>query len=282
VPPLTTSTRRRRCSRHSASRSQSESPPSSADPSEKWPTSSRRRPDDRRCGLPKARGFRPWRTLAPDVEPARHLHDRDTIADHREHCLIPLLHDAQLHQRAGSVSRIRRSQRHPSAGAAKPIRRSHVGRHLAGQRVAVECVDGLLHVTHYGVLVATHARRHLPEDDERIDRRAKASRPARPTRATRSFPRSTRQARPASLGPATASLTGTSDRSSGFAWSPTPFRSPRTAVCFARAHHKQGQGVRSPGQPRWQTKEERSGCRIGTGATSRHGYRDFTPAETRS
>jgi hypothetical protein len=135
---------------------------------------------------------------------------------------------------SGSVSRIRRRQRHPSAGAAKPISRSHVGRHQAGQRVAVESVDGLLHVTHDGVLVATHARRHLPEDDERMDRRAKASRPARPTRATRSFARSTRQARPASLGPATASVTGTSDRSSGFAWSPTPFRSPRTAVCFAR------------------------------------------------
>lgn len=59
--------------------------------------------------------------------------------------------------------------------------RYHVGRHLAGQRVAVESVDGLLHVTHDGVLVATHARRHLAEDDERMDRRATASRPARPT-----------------------------------------------------------------------------------------------------
>ena len=59
--------------------------------------------------------------------------------------------------------------------------RYHVGRHLAGQTVAVESVDGLLHVTHHGVLVATHARRHLAEDDDRMDRRAKASRPARPT-----------------------------------------------------------------------------------------------------
>jgi transposase len=56
--------------------------------------------------------------------------------------------------------------------------RYHVGRHLAGQRVFVESVDGLLHVTHDGVLVATHARRHLAEDDDRMDRRAKASRPA--------------------------------------------------------------------------------------------------------
>jgi hypothetical protein len=59
--------------------------------------------------------------------------------------------------------------------------RYHVGRHLAGQAVAVESVDGLLHVTHNGVLVATHARRHLEEDDDRMDRRAKVSRPARPT-----------------------------------------------------------------------------------------------------
>ena len=59
--------------------------------------------------------------------------------------------------------------------------RYHVGRHLAGERMMVESVDGLLHVTHDGVLVATHARRHLAEDDERMDRRAKAARPARPT-----------------------------------------------------------------------------------------------------
>lgn len=59
--------------------------------------------------------------------------------------------------------------------------RYHVGRHLAGRRVRVESADGLLHVTHDGVLVATHARRHLPEDDLRMDRRAKASRPSPPT-----------------------------------------------------------------------------------------------------
>jgi transposase InsO family protein len=59
--------------------------------------------------------------------------------------------------------------------------RYHVGRHLAGQTVAVDSADGLLHVTHLGVLVATHARRHLAEDDDRMDRRAAASRPARPT-----------------------------------------------------------------------------------------------------
>jgi hypothetical protein len=39
-------------------------------------------------------------------------------------------------------------------------------------------------VSHDGVLVATHARRHLEEDDERMDRRPKATRPARPTTGT--------------------------------------------------------------------------------------------------
>jgi transposase InsO family protein len=59
--------------------------------------------------------------------------------------------------------------------------RYHVGRFLAGQAVTIESNDGLLHVAHNGVVVATHARRHLPEDDEQMDRRPKASKPARPT-----------------------------------------------------------------------------------------------------
>jgi hypothetical protein len=59
--------------------------------------------------------------------------------------------------------------------------RYHVGRYLAGQAVSVESKDGLLHVSHNGVIVATHARRHLPEEDDRMDRRPKASKPSRPT-----------------------------------------------------------------------------------------------------
>jgi hypothetical protein len=55
--------------------------------------------------------------------------------------------------------------------------RYHVGRYLAGQSVSVESSNGLLHVSHNGVVVATHARRHLPEDDTRMDRRAKNTRP---------------------------------------------------------------------------------------------------------
>ena len=60
--------------------------------------------------------------------------------------------------------------------------RYHVGRHLSGRSVEVESKDGLLHVTHNGVVVATHARRHLADEDHRIDRRAKASRPRKPTK----------------------------------------------------------------------------------------------------
>lgn len=59
--------------------------------------------------------------------------------------------------------------------------RYHVGRYLAGQTVAVESKDGLLHISHNGVVVATHARRHLPEDDALMDRRSRASKPSRPT-----------------------------------------------------------------------------------------------------
>jgi transposase InsO family protein len=60
--------------------------------------------------------------------------------------------------------------------------RYHVGRRFAGEAVTVESVDGLLHVSHNGVVVATHARRHLVEDDDRMDRRPKITKPATPTK----------------------------------------------------------------------------------------------------
>jgi len=59
--------------------------------------------------------------------------------------------------------------------------RYHVGRHLHGARVEVANDDGLLHFSHDGVLVATHAKRHLDEDDARFEGRPRALRPARPT-----------------------------------------------------------------------------------------------------
>jgi transposase InsO family protein len=60
--------------------------------------------------------------------------------------------------------------------------RYHVGRHLTGEAVTIESRDGLLHVSHNRVVVATHARRHLIDDDEKMDRRSKASRPSAPTK----------------------------------------------------------------------------------------------------
>ena len=43
--------------------------------------------------------------------------------------------------------------------------RYHVGRAYAGERVQVTSDDGLLYVHHRDVLIATHARRHLIDDD---------------------------------------------------------------------------------------------------------------------
>jgi transposase InsO family protein len=63
--------------------------------------------------------------------------------------------------------------------------RYHVGRHLAGEAVTVESADGLLHISHNGVVVATHARRHLIDDDNRMDRRPQhVRRPQQPTQGT--------------------------------------------------------------------------------------------------
>jgi transposase InsO family protein len=60
--------------------------------------------------------------------------------------------------------------------------RYHVGRHLAGEAVTIESSDGLLHISHNGAVVATHARRHLIDDDDKMDRRAKVTRPSEPTK----------------------------------------------------------------------------------------------------
>jgi transposase InsO family protein len=57
----------------------------------------------------------------------------------------------------------------------------HVGRYLAGQSVELVCHDGLVEIFHDSVLVATHARRHLPEQEERIHRQSLAAAPSRPT-----------------------------------------------------------------------------------------------------
>ncbi len=56
----------------------------------------------------------------------------------------------------------------------------HVGRYLAGQSVELVCQGGLVQVFYDSVLVATHARRHLPEQDDAVRRHALAASPGRP------------------------------------------------------------------------------------------------------
>jgi hypothetical protein len=74
----------------------------------------------------------------------------------------------------------RRVDRHGRISILK--HRYHVGRHLAGEAVTIESVNGLLHISHNDAIVATHARRHLIDDDDKMDRRPRhARRPAQPT-----------------------------------------------------------------------------------------------------
>ena len=56
----------------------------------------------------------------------------------------------------------------------------HVGRYLAGQNVEVVLNGGLVEVFSDGVLVATHARKHVPDLDESVRRQALAAPPTRP------------------------------------------------------------------------------------------------------
>jgi hypothetical protein len=61
----------------------------------------------------------PVHRLARDSEAPRDLHHRNAITDHREHRLIPLFHDTQLHQHARECVA-------DQAEPASPIRRSRV------------------------------------------------------------------------------------------------------------------------------------------------------------
>jgi len=57
----------------------------------------------------------------------------------------------------------------------------HVGRWLAGETVdVVVTTDGLVEISHRGVLVATHARQHPPEAEPQVWRRQPRARPIRP------------------------------------------------------------------------------------------------------
>ncbi len=57
----------------------------------------------------------------------------------------------------------------------------HIGKYLAYQQVRVEPTGGLLNVFHNNALVATHAKKHLVDDDDKMMGAPKATRPAKPT-----------------------------------------------------------------------------------------------------
>lgn len=84
---------------------------------------------------------------------------------------------AALPTRSGEARLLRRVHQ---SGKVDVLRfKYHVGRHLSGQTVEVFSRDGLLEVFHDGVLVATHARRHLADEEMRLHRAAiSASDPA--------------------------------------------------------------------------------------------------------
>ena len=157
--------------------------------------------------------------------------------------------------------------------------RYHVGRHLSGCSVEVENAEGLLHVIHNGVLVATHAKRHLDDDDAKFEGRPKATRPAPPTTGTevkrivdhwgfgqfRRHGLSRRQQvqRPRGRRPACRRYGPDHDRRPTGSHSPGPTR--------------QVQGVRGPGPAQRQAEEEPRWCRVATGAKAGHGCRTSTP-----
>jgi transposase InsO family protein len=57
--------------------------------------------------------------------------------------------------------------------------RYHVGKAFVGESVEVTSEGGLLNVHHNGVVIATHAKRHLPEADEKFTDRPPAARPTK-------------------------------------------------------------------------------------------------------
>ncbi len=109
--------------------------------------------------------------------------------------------------------------------------RYHVGRHLSGEAVTIESSDGLLHVSHNGVVVATHARRHLIDDDDRMDRRAKVSRAAQPTKGGEVLRIVDKHGSISFAGIGYRVATGSSGPPSASASSPTRSRSPLTGRC---------------------------------------------------
>ena len=57
--------------------------------------------------------------------------------------------------------------------------RYHVGKAFVGETVEVASEGGLMNAPHNGVVIATHAKRHLPEADEAFTNRPSAARPTK-------------------------------------------------------------------------------------------------------
>lgn len=96
----------------------------------------------------------------------------------------------------------------------------HVGRFLAGEMVEAEIgEDGLIGIFHRGVLVATHARRHLPEKEPTAWQKRREPRQTKPTVVGRPV---TRKVDPAG----SVSFAGTNYRVGN------PYRAKKVEVCL--------------------------------------------------
>jgi hypothetical protein len=80
-----------------------------------------------------------------------------------------------------ATRRVGRNGRLSFAAAKYPV-----GAWLAGEEVQIVCDAGLVHIHHRGVVVATHARRHQPDNERASVRRATRASKARTQRPTAS------------------------------------------------------------------------------------------------
>ncbi len=159
----------------------------------------------------------------------------------------------------------------------------HVGRWLAGETVDLVSQNGLIEIFHRDVLVATHARRHLAEQDADLGRHPTA-RPAKP--ASTGTPVSRKVDHGGSI-----SFAGWSYRvGNAYKRLQVDVAVVRDSVQISvsgkllRTHpvRRPKKGAWCIRQSRWQTKEDQCGvepsalCRLATGANPSPGYRRLT------
>ena len=160
----------------------------------------------------------------------------------------------------------------------------HVGRYLAGQSVELVCHDGLVEVCHDAVLVATHARRHLPEQEERVLKQALAAAPKRPASDRVVVRKGDRNG--------SVSFAGANYRVGdafrgrqvevSLAGDTVQIWSDDRIISYARDQTRPQEGAWCLCEPRWQAGPDQCSlvpcttCRAGTGAVLSCGYRDLT------